>query len=42
MSSRSRVEVCAEELAPLMRFGRLALCFFEVAVELLDQVLDCW
>ena len=40
MSSRSRVEVIRFRARALPRLGSLVLGFFEIAVELLDQVLD--
>lgn len=40
MSSRSRVEVIRFRARALPRLGSFVLSFFEIAVELLDQVLD--
>lgn len=41
MSSGQELRVYAWRALALVRLGRLALALFEIAVELLDQVLNC-
>lgn len=42
MSSGSRVEGVRERAVALLRLGGLALAFFQIAFELLDQVQNRW